>query len=245
MYFLSFFITYSKDEFMKQQYFTLFFLFSLLAPLHATSANICHKTVANKTDATRNINTNIVTIADQLFVHGIEYSNLSTLANALKSTGLFGTLSHYAMFFGLTAGVGNLATTDYAATIAVKTTVGTGRVPFPQDGPALGIARIDASSFMLPTVGTYEITFRVHTTEPGQLQLELNGVDLAETVAVNMNPTAGGHPIIGNFFITTTTPNSVVAVVNPAGNTPALTITPANGASTHANSQSLTIALIG
>jgi hypothetical protein len=56
-----------------------------------------------------------------------------------------------------------------------------------------------------------------------------------------MNPTSGGHPIIGNFFITTTSINSVLAVVNPSGNTPALTITPANGADTHANSQSLAI----
>ncbi|PKN03493.1 hypothetical protein CVU75_01970 [Candidatus Dependentiae bacterium HGW-Dependentiae-1] len=126
--------------------------------------------------------------------------------------------------------------------MAVKTTVGTGRVPFPQNGPTVGnITRNDDSSFILHNIGTYEVTFRVHTTEPGQLQLELNGTGLPETVAVNMNPTAGGHPIIGNFFITTTIADSVLAVINPSGNSTALTITPADGANTHANCQSITI----
>ena len=146
------------------------------------------------------------------------------------------------MFFGLTAGTGNPGPTDYAATIAPKTAAGTGRVPFPQDGPnGGGIARVDASSFTLPDIGTYLVTFRVHTTEPGQLQLELNGADLAATVAANMNPTSGGHPIVGSALITTTVINSILAVINPAGNTPALTVTPADGASTHANAQTLTV----
>jgi hypothetical protein len=149
-------------------------------------------------------------------------------------------VSEFAMFFGLTTGTGMIGT-DYAATIPVKTAAGTGRVPFPQDGPAIGITRIDSSSFTLPDIGTYEIIFKVHTTEPGQLQLELDGSDLPETIAVNLNPTSGGHPIVGNAFITTTGVNSVLALVNPAGNSTALTITPADGASTHANSQSLSI----
>lgn len=147
-----------------------------------------------------------------------------------------------AMFFGLTAGTGNPGPTDYAATVAVKTAAGTGRVPFPQDGPTTGsIVRIDGSSFTLPAIGIYEVTFRVHTTEPGQLQLELNGADLANTVAVNMNPTSGGHPIIGNALISTSVVNSTLAVINPTGNSTALTITPADGAETHANAQSITI----
>lgn len=152
-----------------------------------------------------------------------------------------GAVSPFSMFFGLTAGTGMIGT-DYAATVAPKTGAGTGRVPFPQNGPALGsIIRIDSSSFLLPDIGTYEINFRVHTTEPGQLQLELNNVDVANTVAVNMNPTLGGHPIIGSFYLTTTSVNSTLAVINPSGNSPALTITPADGAQTHANSQSITI----
>ncbi len=57
-----------------------------------------------------------------------------------------------------------------------------------------------------------------------------------------MNPTSGGHPIIGNAIITTTVANSILAVINPAsGMGPALTITPADGASTNANAQSISI----
>jgi len=164
---------------------------------------------------------------------------------ATGPTGATGGLAGFGMFFGLTAGTGNGGPTDYAATIPVKTAAGTGRVPFPRNGPAVGgIVRIDSSSFTLPAIGTYEITFRVHTTEPGQLQLELNGADLPETVAVNMNPTAGGHPIIGNAVIATSAINAVLAVINPAGNSTALTVTPANGAQTHANAQSITITRI-
>lgn len=174
--------------------------------------------------------------------------NGAPLAGATGATGATGGASQYAMFYGLTAGTGNGGASDYAyGTVAVKTAAGTGRVPFPRNGPTLGgivssagpSTRID--QFTLPNIGTYEVTFRAHTTEPGQLQLELNGTDLPETVAVNMNPTSGGHPIIGSFFITTTVINSILAVVNPVGNSTALTITPADGANTHANSQSITI----
>lgn len=188
------------------------------------------------------------TITGPLVVNGIVYSNLSALATALAKTGIVPTgAAGYAMFYGLTTGTGNGGPNDYASTVAVKTSAGTGRVPFPRSGPATagGIARVDSSSFTLPAIGTYEVTFRVHTTEPGQLELELNGVELPQTVAVNMNPTSGGHPIIGNAYITTTSINSVLAVINPPGNASALTITPADGSDTHANAQSITIRQIG
>lgn len=155
--------------------------------------------------------------------------------------------SGFGMFYGLTAGTGNSTATDYAATVAVKTSVGTGRVPFPRLG-AMSAANFpiaaSSSSFTLPAIGTYSITFNVHTTEPGQLQLELNGTDLPYTCAANMNPTAGGHPITGTFFVRTVSINSVIAVVNAAGNAAALTITPADGDRTHANAQSLLITKI-
>lgn len=146
------------------------------------------------------------------------------------------------MFYGLTTGTGNGGPNDYAATVAVKTSVGTGRVPFPRNGPQNGpVTRLDDFTFILPLIGTYLVSFKVHTTEPGQLQLELDGVDLPETTTPNMNPTSGGHPIVASVLITTTVQNAVLAVVNPSGNSPALTITPADGASTHANAQSLVI----
>ena len=150
-------------------------------------------------------------------------------------TGATGTILQFAMFYGLTNGTGSSGT-DYATPIAIKTLSGTGRVPFPRNGPAASIARIDARSFTLPAIGTYEIIFNVHTTEEGQLQLELNNVDLPNTVAANRS-----NAIIGNFFITTTVVNSVLAIVNPTGNNKSLTITPADSNMSHAITQSLTI----
>jgi hypothetical protein len=160
---------------------------------------------------------------------------------AQGAQGAAASAQKFALFYGLTAGTGNQGSTDYAATVAVHTSAGTGRVPFPRTGPTNGIARVDGSSFTLPDVGTYQIDFMVHTTEPGQLELELNGAAVPESCRANMNPTSGGHPIGGTVFVTTAAINAVLAVINPAGNAAALTITPADGSETHANSQTITI----
>jgi hypothetical protein len=146
------------------------------------------------------------------------------------------------MFFGLTTGTGNGGPNDYAATVAVKTAAGTGRVPFPRTGPDTGAGvRVDASSFTLAP-GTYRVTATVHTTEPGQLELELAGVAVDNSNFGNANPTSGGHPIIVDALVTVPAgPGQVLAVINPAGNSTALTITPSDGALTHAYSQKLII----
>ncbi len=153
-----------------------------------------------------------------------------------------------ASFFGTTTGTGSLGN-DYASTVAARTTAGTGRLPFPRAGVSVplvnGITAIDASSFNLAAVGSYEVSWSVQSTEIGQWQIELNGTALANTVLVDQNPTSGGHPVSGTFLITTVTPNSVLAIINPTGNSTALTITPADGAETHANSPTLTIAMVG
>lgn len=161
-------------------------------------------------------------------------------AGAATWVGSTASSKPYAMFYGLTTGTGNDGDDDYAATVAVKTGAGTGRVPFPRNGAADGIVRVNTTSFTLPNIGTYEVTFNVGTTEPGQLQLELGGTALAYTTAVGIGA-VGGANIGGTFFVTTTGVNQVLAVINPAGNTPALTITPAAGNLTHAKTQSLTI----
>lgn len=149
-----------------------------------------------------------------------------------------GALNSFGYFYGLTAGTGNETGTDYAATIAAGAPV-----PFPRDSVSVnGVARVGVSttSFQLPVAGFYKIVARVHTTEPGQLQLRVDGVALPATTQGNQNPTAGGHvhTIDAIIFVAAA---AIVEVINPAGNAPALTITPADGASTHANSQSLSI----
>jgi hypothetical protein len=112
---------------------------------------------------------------------------------------------------------------DNAATVAVGADV-----EFPQDGPssATTITRISPSSFNLATVGSYLIQFQVSVTEPGQLILTLNGVDVAYTVS---GRATGTSQIVGTVIVTTTAPNSILTVRNPAGNSTALTITPDAG----------------
>jgi hypothetical protein len=150
----------------------------------------------------------------------------------------------FAMFYGLTAGTGNESGTDYAATIPVRTANGTGNVPFPRTGPAApssGITALSSATFQLAVAGVYQVSFECHTTEPGQLELVVNNSQQPYACFANMNPTAGGHPIGGTVLVQTVNPNAVLEVVNPNGNSTALTITPADGADTNANSQTLTI----
>jgi hypothetical protein len=112
---------------------------------------------------------------------------------------------------------------DNAATVAPGTDVS-----FPQDGPTSGtaIARIDASTFNLTAIGTYQVMFQVSVTEAGQLILTLNGADLAYTV---VGRATGTSQIVGMSLVTTTVINSLLTVRNPAGNSTALTITPLAG----------------
>lgn len=112
---------------------------------------------------------------------------------------------------------------DNAATVAPGTDVS-----FPQDGPnsGSGITRIDADSFNLAEIGTYQVLFQVSVTEAGQLQLTLNGDALAYTV---VGRATGTSQVVGMAILTTTTINSILTVRNPADNSTALTITPLAG----------------
>ncbi len=112
---------------------------------------------------------------------------------------------------------------DNAATVAPGTDVS-----FPQDGPTSGtvIARTGPSTFNLAAIGTYQVFFQVSVSEEGQLILTLAGADLAYTV---VGRATGTSQIVGMALVTTTSVNSILTVRNPAGNSPALTITPLAG----------------
>lgn len=111
---------------------------------------------------------------------------------------------------------------DNAATVAAGTAV-----LFPQNGPTNGtIVRLNSSQFLLPTIGTYLVQFQVSVTEAGQLMLSLNGAPIADSV---VGRATGTSQIVGLSLVTTTTANSVIEVINPPGNSPALTITPVAG----------------
>jgi hypothetical protein len=139
------------------------------------------------------------------------------------------TAPSYADFFALMP-------PDNAAPVAPGTDVS-----FPQDGPNSGdIVRLDMSSFFLPAIGTYQVTFNVSITEAGQLGLTLNGVTLDYTI---VGRATGTSQITGSFLVSTTLINSILTVGNPAGNPTALTITPFAGGSS-VNSAHLVITRI-
>ncbi|MES2519479.1 MAG: hypothetical protein V4585_15300 [Bacteroidota bacterium] len=122
---------------------------------------------------------------------------------------------------------------DNTATIAAGIAI-----DFPQNGPTTGtIIRSNARQFILPAIGTYLVNFQVSISEPGQLVLQVNGIEDAATV---VGRATGTSQIVGNTIITTTLPNSILSIVHPSGNTPALTLTPWAGG-THAVSATLVI----
>lgn len=122
---------------------------------------------------------------------------------------------------------------DNASTVAAGAAV-----EFPEGGSTSGvITRLGPSSFLLPTIGTYLVQFQVSVTENGQLMLSLNSAPIASSV---VGRATGVSQIVGISLVTTTTSNSVLEVINPPGNTPALTITPDAGG-THAVSAHLSI----
>jgi len=95
-------------------------------------------------------------------------------------------------------------------------------VGFPNDGPASAgttITRLSPSTFNLALPGAYEVTWQASITEPGQLQVALNGVGVPETVS---GRDTGTLQIVGDTTVRTTLPNTVLSIINPAGNSAAL-----------------------
>jgi hypothetical protein len=117
---------------------------------------------------------------------------------------------------------------DNAATVALGNAV-----EFPQDGPSSGvITRTGPSSFTLPSVGVYLVQFQVSVSEAGQLVLALDeGAGLTTIPTSTVGRANGSSQIVGISLVTTTVPDSLLAVVNPPGNNTALTITPLAGGS--------------
>ena len=122
-------------------------------------------------------------------------------------------VSEYAEFFALMPG-------DNAATVAIG-----GDVDFPQDGPTTSsIVRAGGDSFVLPSSGTYRVSFSVPVTEPGQLVLTLNNADLAYTV---VGRATGTSTIAGEALVTASAGD--VLTVRNSSSCCALTITPFSG----------------
>jgi hypothetical protein len=100
-------------------------------------------------------------------------------------------------------------------------------VQFPQNGPISGnISRITASTFNLQDIGTYQVMFEVSISEPGELAVMLNGIELPYTV---VGRSSGTTQITGMSLVTTTLVNSTISIISDVGAFIALTITPNAG----------------
>ncbi len=119
-------------------------------------------------------------------------------------------------------------------------------VLFPQNGPvAGGVGRLNSGEFVLPRAGTYSVDFSVSVDEPGQLVIALDsGGGMVELPYTVYGRATGTSEIAGNALISTTAASSTVELRNPAGNTPALTITPLAGG-THPAAASIVIQQLG
>jgi hypothetical protein len=116
-----------------------------------------------------------------------------------------------------------LMPSDNTATIAAGSAIA-----FPNAGPTSGadIAATSGTQFQLAAIGTYMVSWQVSISETGQLVLELNGTELLTTV---VGRATGTSQIVGIRLITTVAINSILRVVNPTGNSGALTVTPYAG----------------
>jgi hypothetical protein len=141
------------------------------------------------------------------------------------ATGAAGAATTFSNFFALMPG-------DNAATVAVGAAV-----QFPQNGPTNGAAtRLSPSTFTIAATGTYEVAWQVSVTEAGQLMVKVNATEQASTV---VGRATGTSQLVGNTLMLLTA-GDVLSIVNPSGNSTALTITPTAGG-THAVSATLSI----
>lgn len=128
-----------------------------------------------------------------------------------------GSVLEFADFYALMSG-------DNAATVAIG-----GSVDFPNNGPtSVGstITRLGDSLFNLANIGFYEVNFQVSIDEAAQLAIAIGGVEVNYTV---VGRATGTSQVIGMAIIETVAINQVLSIVNPTGNSTALTITPNAG----------------
>jgi hypothetical protein len=124
--------------------------------------------------------------------------------------------SAYAFFYALMP-------RDNADTVAVGDSV-----QFPQNGPnSSSIQRGERDGvFSLGNVGTYRVTFSASISEAGQLGITLNSRIVDYSV---VGRATGTTQILGDVIVTTQEKDTMLSVVNPEGNSTALTVTPEAG----------------
>jgi hypothetical protein len=166
-------------------------------------------------------------------------------AGATGATGAAaaGVALNAAMFFGQTTGTGSTEN-DYAATIAVGAPI-----PFPQNGPATAgspVSRASSSTFTLANTGIYEVSWQLGSDQDTQIQVAVvTGGPTFTPIANTTSLSGAGTQMNSATVLISATAGTVIALINPAGNSTAFDVQPANGALTHAQAASVVIKQVG
>lgn len=103
-------------------------------------------------------------------------------------------------------------------------------ITFPYIGSSTGViipADSSMKTFLLPRIGSYIVLFQASVMSPGQLMLRLNGMPIANSVVGNEFGLSGINcectltanvQLVGVSVITTLSPNNILEVINPIGN---------------------------
>jgi len=170
----------------------------------------------------------------------------------------------FGSFFGMTAGPGNTGTNDYPAIIAIAapgpSAAFGSALNFPRaSAPAVGgivinnpgPAQPNNTEFILPSVGTYRVTWRVAVTESAQWSLWINTaptpgggglfseVSVASGAPAHVGQAVGSAQLVGDVVFRNAVANSAIQIRNYASPS-AVSVTPLPGG-TQAQAVSLII----
>ena len=184
--------------------------------------------------------------------------------SAWVCTAMTNAVVEFASFFGMTAGPGNTFSNDYPATIAISApgpSVAAGsalnfpRASVPAAGGIVinnpGPAQINNTEFILPSIGTYRVTWHVTVNEPAQWSLWINTaptpggfglfteVRVASGAPANVGQSASSSQLVGDVIFRNTVANSAIQIRNYAAQS-AVSVTPLPGG-TQAQAVSLII----
>jgi hypothetical protein len=147
------------------------------------------------------------------------------------------------MFFGTTSGTGSTEN-DYAATIAPGAAI-----PFPQNGPATAgapVTRSSPSAFTLANTGIYEVSWQLGSDQETQIQVAVVTSGPTYTPISSTTTLSGaGTQMNSATVLISAIAGTVIALINPPGNSTAFDVQPANGALTWAQAASVVIKQVG
>ena len=179
-------------------------------------------------------------------------------AGGTGPTGAVGGIFEFAAFFGMPTGPGNSGGDDYPASIsavAIDVTpslAGTSAINFPRaSAPAIGgivinnpgASQTDNTEFILPSVGTYRVSWHISVDEPAQWRLWISTLPSPAPGGL-FNPVlaSGGAPstvgqatgttqLVGDIVFVNDVAGSAIQVRNTVSSSGNVTVTPLPGGS--------------